>query len=74
MLLSQKCTYRNMAESELLCERVATLLRSKGASTQELCHKVVFVVRIVKKIVLLLTVAPAENIANALVIAFVRTS
>ena len=26
----QKCTYRNLAESELLCVRVATLLRSKN--------------------------------------------
>ena len=28
----QKCTYGNMAESELLCVRVATLLRNKYAS------------------------------------------
>ena len=32
-VVSQKCTYGNMAESELLCVSVATLVRSKNAST-----------------------------------------
>ena len=32
MVVRQKCTYGNVAESELPCVRVATLLRSKYAS------------------------------------------
>ena len=31
-VVRQECTYENMAESELLCVRVATLLRNKYAS------------------------------------------
>ena len=33
--MRQKYTYVNMAENELLCVRVVTLLRSKDASTQK---------------------------------------
>ena len=37
--MREKCTYGNMAMSELLCVRVVTLLRNIYASVLRLCHK-----------------------------------
>ena len=69
-----------MAESKLICVKVATLLRSKYASilrvmsqgyTCQYCQDFYF---IVLDICLALTTAQAKNIAIALAITLVRTS
>ena len=70
-----------MAESELLCVRVATLLRNKyasilrmmsqGRTCSQSCQDYCF---IVLAIGLALTTAQAKNIAIALAITLVRTS
>ena len=41
--MRQKCTYGNMTESELLCVKVATLLRNKYASALRVSHKAMHV-------------------------------
>ena len=67
-----------MAESELLCARVATLLRNKYASILIVTHVVrivkVFFFVVVPDICLALTTAPAKNIDFARAITLVRTS